>query len=137
MSERYLLDTNAVSIAVSRRSDALLQRLQSIPPEQLFVSVISYGEIEYGLARRPEATRLRDTTRKFFGGIEVLSWTTKSADTYASLRAEMERTGKSLSALDMLIAAHAVEINATLVSADRAFRFVPGLTVEDWLADQT
>jgi tRNA(fMet)-specific endonuclease VapC len=135
MSGRYLLDTNAVSVAVSRRSDALLQRLQSTAFEQLFVSAISYGEIEYGLARRPEATRLRDATRKFFGGIEVLSWTKKSADAYASLRADMEGTGKSLSALDMLIAAHCLEIDATLVSADRAFRFVPGLTVEDWLAD--
>jgi tRNA(fMet)-specific endonuclease VapC len=133
MSGRYLLDTNAVSAAVSRRSDALLQRLHSTPIQQLFVSVISYGEIEYGLARRPEAIRLRDVTRKFFSGIEVLSWTTQSADSYASLRAAMERDGKSLTTLDMLIAAHALEIDATLVSTDRAFRFVPGLTVEDWL----
>jgi tRNA(fMet)-specific endonuclease VapC len=132
MSERYLLDTNAVSVAVSGRSQDLLRRLRSIPAEQLLASVISYGEIRYGLARRPEATRLRDTTDKFFDGIVVLPWTLKSADTYALLRADMERMGKSLSALDMLIAAHALEVGATLVSADRAFRFVPGLRVEDW-----
>jgi len=134
MSKRYLLDTNAVGVAVSGRSQALLRRLQSVPIEQLFISAISYGEIRYGLARRPEATQLRDATNKFFGGIEILSWTSKSADAYASLRSDMERMGKSLSALDMLIAAHALEIDATLVSADRAFRFVPGLTVESWLA---
>ena len=44
----------------------------------------------------------------------------------------MERGGKSLAPLDMLIAAHALEAGATLVSNDRAFRHVPGLTVEDW-----
>ena len=48
------------------------------------------------------------------------------------LRATMERSGKSLAPLDMLIAAHALEAGATLVSSDRAFRHIPGLTVEDW-----
>jgi len=42
--------------------------------------------------------------------------------------------GLALQPLDMLIAAHALEAGAVLVSADRAFRFVPGLTVEDWTA---
>jgi tRNA(fMet)-specific endonuclease VapC len=44
----------------------------------------------------------------------------------------LERSGKSLAAMDMLIAAHALEAGATLVSSDRAFRHVPGLTVDDW-----
>jgi tRNA(fMet)-specific endonuclease VapC len=47
----------------------------------------------------------------------------------------MERSGNLLAPLDMLIAAHALEAGATLVSNDRAFRFVPGLAVEDWAAE--
>lgn len=46
----------------------------------------------------------------------------------------MRRLGKALQPLDMLIAAHALEAGATLVSSDRAFRQVPGLAVEDWMA---
>jgi predicted nucleic acid-binding protein len=56
----------------------------------------------------------------------------QSADRYGLLRAEMQRIGKSLSALDMLIAAHALSLGATLVTTDAAFRHVPGLSVEDW-----
>jgi tRNA(fMet)-specific endonuclease VapC len=47
----------------------------------------------------------------------------------------MERVGKSLPPLDMLIAAHALEAGVTLVTNDRAFLYVPDLTVEDWTAE--
>lgn len=81
----------------------------------------------------PEARRLASVTRDFLAEVAVLPWTEESAIRYGRLRAEMERSGKSLGALDMLIAAHALEIGATLVTSDRAFRFVPGLTMENWL----
>jgi tRNA(fMet)-specific endonuclease VapC len=132
MSVRYLLDTNAVSGAISARSPGMLRRLAASSRDDVCVSAISYGEIQYGLARRPEATRLRQAAEAFFDAVDVLPWTSKSADSYGVLRADMERRGKSLTALDMLIAAHALEVDATLVSADRAFRFVEGLAVEDW-----
>jgi tRNA(fMet)-specific endonuclease VapC len=47
----------------------------------------------------------------------------------------MEQSGKSLQPLDMLIAAHALEAGATLVTNDRAFRHVPGLEIDDWTAE--
>lgn len=53
---------------------------------------------------------------------------------YGELRAAMRRIGRGLQPLDMLIAAHALEAGAVLVSSDSAFRHVPGLAVEDWTA---
>jgi tRNA(fMet)-specific endonuclease VapC len=47
----------------------------------------------------------------------------------------MERSGKSLASLDLLIASHALEAGATLVTNDGAFRHVPGLRIEDWTAE--
>ena len=64
--------------------------------------------------------------------IEVLAWSSATARRYATVRAELERRGRPLGALDLIIAAHAVEYDAVLVTNDRAFGAVPGLRLEDW-----
>ena len=134
MNDRYLLDTNTISYAASGRSPAVLRRLTAHQPVQILVSCISCAEIWYGLRRRPDATRLEQATSALLAEVDAVPWTTDTAVIYADLRAAMERQGKSLAPLDLLIAAHAVEAGATLVSSDRAFRHVPGLKVEDWTA---
>jgi len=134
MSHRYLLDTNTISILALARSPAADKRFAAVPLEAVCTSAICYGEILFGLQRRPEKTRLGQVVMPLLAEITVLEWKASTGATYAGVRAEMERSGKSLAPLDMLIAAHALEAGATLVSSDRAFRFVPGLDVEDWTA---
>jgi tRNA(fMet)-specific endonuclease VapC len=52
---------------------------------------------------------------------------------YAKLRAHLEQAGTPIGANDTLIAAHALSLGATLVTADAEFVRVPGLQVENWL----
>ena len=130
----YLLDTNAVSMAVHRRSSALDRRMDQIGVDAIAISSITYGEIVYGLEWKAEARRLARSMGDFLREIMVLPWTEATGDLYGKLRADMRRSGISLQPLDLLIAAHALESGATLVTSDAAFRHVPGLTVEDWTA---
>lgn len=130
----YLLDTNAVSMAVHRRSSALDRRMDQIGVDAIAISSITYGEIVYGLEWKAEARRLARSMGDFLREIMVLPWTEATGDLYGKLRADMRRSGISLQPLDLLIAAHALESGATLVTSDTAFRHVPGLTVEDWTA---
>lgn len=52
---------------------------------------------------------------------------------YAALRVALEAGGRPIGANDMLIAAHALALDAVLVSDNtREFERVPGLTVENW-----
>ena len=132
MSGLHLLDTNTISYASSGRSPVALRKISEQSIGCVLISAISYAEVRYGLARRPGAVRLERATEALFAEAVILPWTAFTADIYARLRTSMERGGKSLAPLDMLIAAHALEAGATLVSNDRAFRHVPGLTVEDW-----
>jgi len=131
---RYLLDTNIISYASSGRSRKALERIMANSTEQILVSAISCGELWYGLKRRDVGERLRTATAALLAEATILPWTPETADIYADLRYAMERNGKSLAPLDLLIAAHALEADATLVTSDAAFRHVPGLVVEDWTA---
>ncbi len=128
-----MLDTNTVGAIVSYRRPQVRARMRAADIGNLCVSAISLAETSFGLAKRPEATNIASMTRAFFTEIAVLHFDSDTAELYGRLRATMERQGKSLGALDMLIAAHALSVGAILVTSDRAFRFVPDLQVEDWL----
>lgn len=132
MSGIFLLDTNAVSAFMRANNPAFDRRMADVGEERLAVSAISHGETLYGLAMNPGAKRLWAAAEYLFRTVTILDWTVETSQRYGNLRAEMRRVGKALQPLDMLIAAHALETGATLVSSDRAFRSVPDLTVEDW-----
>ncbi len=132
---RFMLDTNAVSMAVHRRSSSFDQKLTQIGGAAITISAVTYGEIVYGLAWKPEARHLAKSISDFLREISVLPWADRTGDVYGVLRASLRRVGVSLQPLDLLIAAHALEAGTTLVSGDRAFRHVPELTVEDWSSE--
>ena len=126
----WMLDTNAVSNLIRDRLTKA-PPLKS-PPDDICISAISEAEVLFGVRRRPEARSLNALILGFIDGIAVLPFDREVAQRYGSLRADMQRMGKSLTEIDMLIAAHALSIGATLVTSYTAFRQVPGLAVEDW-----
>lgn len=131
--KRYMLDTNTVSHLI-RAHPEVAQRVVGVPMESLCISSITAGELLFGLAKRPGAKRLHNIVREFLKRTDVLPWDGAVSECYGFVRAEMERTGKILAPLDLLIASHALNTESTLVTNDRAFRQVPGLHLEDWTA---
>ena len=107
-------------------------RLKATAPERICLSVVTEAELLFGIAKRPEARTLRAAVDELLAAIDVLPWTSTTARRYGVLRAELERRGRPLGALDLMIAAHAVERDMMLVTNDRAFDAVPGLRLEDW-----
>jgi tRNA(fMet)-specific endonuclease VapC len=131
MTTLYLLDTNTVSYLIKRHPQ-VTQNLLAVPIHSVCISAITAGELAFGLAKRPEAVALKAAVNEFLRRVEVLPWNDAVAQTYGTLRAQMQSKGASLSALDMQIAAHALHLKAALISSDRALSQVPGLLVEDW-----
>jgi tRNA(fMet)-specific endonuclease VapC len=131
MTTLYLLDTNTVSYLIKRHPQ-VTQNLLAVPMHSVCISAITAGELAFGLAKRPEALALKAAVNEFLRRVEVLPWNDAVAQTYGTLRAQMQSKGASLSALDMQIAAHALHLKAALISSDRALSQVPGLLVEDW-----
>jgi tRNA(fMet)-specific endonuclease VapC len=126
----YMLDTNAASTLIRGHAGVALQRLMT--EYGACISVITEAELRFGVRRRPEATRLAKAVEVFLLDVPSLPWTSATAKVYAEQRTRMESQGIGLSAMDLLIAAHALAAGCILISADRAFAQVPGLRVLDW-----
>jgi tRNA(fMet)-specific endonuclease VapC len=131
MAHRYMLDTNTVSHLI-KRHPRVTQRLLALPMHSICISAITAGELAFGLAKRPQAIALKAAVDEFLRHVEVLPWDDGVAQTYGELRAQLQSQGAPLGALDMQIAAHAVSINATLVSSDQAFLQIKNMDLEDW-----
>ena len=132
MPARFLLDTNIVSYLLKEKMPAVQWHINEVGPDSLVVSSMTEAEVFYGVAKRPGAARLRAAAESFFAAAAVLPWDSAAARTYGQLRAEQERKGLSLSVEDLMIAAHALSLDLTLVTHDNAFSFVDGLKTEDW-----
>jgi tRNA(fMet)-specific endonuclease VapC len=133
MTTLYLLDTNTVSHLIKRHPKAN-KRLLTVPMHSICISAITAGELAFGLAKRPEAVALKAVVHEFLRRVQVLPWDAAVAQTYGTLRAQLQSKGTPLSALDMQIAAHAVHMRATLVSSDQAFMQLTEVEVQDWTA---
>ena len=133
MTERYLLDTNVVSHIMQGRDEGLLARLVKVSVGQVVLSSVTLAEIEYGLHRRGQPERLRNALTQILLRMDVLPWDEAAARCYGELCSTLEARGVNLSDFDMMIAAHAVALNAILVSRDKAFaRLTDRLQLEAW-----
>ena len=118
---------------IIKRQPQAIARLLEVPMHSVCISAVTAGELAFGLAKRPQAMALREAVNEFLRRVEVMPWDATVAQTYGTLRAALDKNGTPLAALDLQIAAHALHVNATLVSNDRVFAQVSGLAVQDWL----
>lgn len=130
---RYLLDTNIISDLMRNRTGTCAARLADVGSENVCTSIIVACELRYGVARK-KSVELSRRLQAVLGAIEVLALDTPADIAYGQLRAKLEREGAPVGANDLLIAAHALAIGATLVSDnDKEFVRITGLRVENWL----
>lgn len=134
---KYVLDTNTVSFLMkgdSQVRDALTSR----PRTDAYLCPPVVAEIEYGLARLPRSARKTRLRRRFDVFLEELvraSWTDDVSRAFGAVKADLERRGTRLEDFDVAVAAHALALDAVLVTDNVAhMQRVRGLTVENWRA---
>lgn len=129
----WMLDTNIASHVIKGDRPEIIERLASLPMADIVISAITEGELLYGLARRGYPKALSERVRQFLMRVDVLPWDHEVTKTYGDLRASCDARGIGLGPLDMMIAAHAVATDATLVTRDSAFGNVAApLKVDRW-----
>jgi tRNA(fMet)-specific endonuclease VapC len=131
MPVRYLLDTNTVSYII-KGNPRVQKRLLRVAMAEVGISVITEAELLFGLARRPDATKLKTVVEEFLLRVDVLPWDSEAARQYSKIRATLESSGEPMGNLDLMIAAQALASDVVLVSSDTVFGRVKGLKIEDW-----
>jgi tRNA(fMet)-specific endonuclease VapC len=132
MAVRYVLDTNIASYAIKGNMPHVRERLLKVPMSDVGVSVITEAELRFGVIRKPAAGRLKLAVEEFLVRVEILPWDSTAAQHYAELRSALEDSGTPIANFDLMIAAHALAVGATLVTHDRVFRRVKHLKIGDW-----
>ena len=131
---RYLLDTNIVSSLIRERGASPAFERASAARDRVCTSIIVAAEVRFGV-RRKQSERLRKEAERILDGLMILPFEHPADETYATVRTDLERRGTPISANDLLIAAHCLALDATLVTNNtREFERVDGLRIENWLA---
>jgi tRNA(fMet)-specific endonuclease VapC len=132
-----MLDTNTVSYIVRGKSPAARAALYKLRGDEVgCISVITEAELRYGTSKRAPGPERMAALNVLFAKLRILPWGSAEALVYGDLRAKLERAGKVLGNLDMLIAAHAISANATLVTRDKTFAQVEDLRPPvNWAVD--
>jgi tRNA(fMet)-specific endonuclease VapC len=132
MPARYLLDTNTASYAIKGDVPQVREHLLKIPTTDVAISVITEAELRFGVVRLSNPKRIAVAVEEFLKYVDIYPWTSAAAREYADLRASVERDGRPMGNMDLMIAAHALALGIVLVTSDRVFERVKGLITEDW-----
>ena len=111
-----MLDTNICIHAIKRNAPEVVRRLEKTIPEDVAISSVVAAELWTGVMKSRERGRNERALREFLVFVDVLDFPAEAARAYGEIRAELEAKGRSIGAMDLLIAAHAVHERATLVT---------------------
>jgi tRNA(fMet)-specific endonuclease VapC len=130
---QYLLDTNIVSDIIRNPQGAISHAIRAVGESRICTSIVVAGELRFGACKKG-SERLTAQLEAILERMTVLPLDRPVDFHYGQIRTDLETRGTIIGANDLLIAAHALAIEAILITDnEREFRRVPGLTVENWL----
>jgi tRNA(fMet)-specific endonuclease VapC len=133
MDPRFLLDTNICIYIRRERPPAVLARFQRLKPGEAVLSVITYGELFYGVEKSPSREQAGRRLAELAGLIPVMPLPAQAGEVYGTMRAALEARGEMIGNNDLWIAAHAKAAGLTLVTNnEREFKRVRGLSIQNW-----
>ncbi len=134
---KYLLDTNICIYIIKKKPREVFARFRDHRVGDLGISAITYSELHYGIAHsaRPDQNRL--ALEQFLAPLVIVPYSPEIAPHYGRIRAHLRGVGQPIGSLDLLIAAHAIQLGAVLVTNNVGeFVRVPRLKLENWTGDK-
>ena len=130
----FLLDTNVISAVVRNPASPIGERLRSADRGAVVTSIVVTAELRYGYVK-VGSQRIERRVETVLASMPIVAWDSPADRVYAEVRAGLERRGRPIGQMDMLIAAHALALGAVLVTDNlREFSAIEGLTVENWVS---
>jgi tRNA(fMet)-specific endonuclease VapC len=129
----YLLDTNICIYIRRERPQTVLERFKVLPPGSTAISVITYGELVYGVQKSPDPRKAMMILEELTALIPIVPMAIEVAKTYGAIRSDLAARGELIGNNDLWIAAHAKSLGVILVTNNESeFKRVEGLVIENW-----
>lgn len=130
----YMLDTNICIYIIKQKPKSVIDKFKKMKNANICISSITYSELLYGAEKSSNIAKNLLALTMFLSNIEILSYDESASIDYGIIRSKLEKQGKIIGPLDMLIAAHAKSLNIILVSNNlKEFERVDGLKLENWV----
>jgi tRNA(fMet)-specific endonuclease VapC len=129
-----MLDTNICIYIIKHRPSSVLDQLVALPTEDVGVSSITVAELRFGASKSSRPARNHQALDDFLHPFEVALYNEPAARTYGTIRAPLEKKGRLIGPMDLLIAAHALSLEVQLLTNNaKEFKRVDGLDVTNWV----
>ena len=129
----YVLDTNICIYIIKKKPKKVLETLKRKKISSIGISTITLSELEYGIVKSQAPGKNRLALIEFIAPLKIYNYDDMAAKNYGEIRAYLEKIGKTIGPLDMLIAAHVRSLGYILVTNnEKKFINVPNLKVENW-----
>jgi tRNA(fMet)-specific endonuclease VapC len=131
---KYMLDTNICIGLIRHKPQSLIGRLTACAPGEVGVSSITIAELAHGAQKSNMVKENMSALEQFLLPLEVADFDQRASAAYGYVRAFLEREGKVIGSMDLLIGAHALSLGVILVTNNvDEFQRIPKLKIEDWI----
>ena len=131
---KYMLDTNICIYIIKKKPEKVINKLKKCKISDIVISSITLSELEYGVFKSSNIEKNKLALTEFLAPIDILPYDDMAASVYGEIRAFLEKQGKIIGAMDLLIAAHAISTDLVLISNNiKEFKRVPGIKLENWM----
>ena len=131
--KKYLLDTNICIYILRNFPQVVKENLKSNKDDKIYISHFTIAELLVGIEKGKFTRTQIEATHKLISTFEAIHFETKEAEMYAKIRANLEKNGSIIGAMDMLIASVAVTNDLIIVTNnEKEFKRVPNLKIENW-----
>ena len=130
----YLLDTNTCIYFLNRSSERIISQFKKYSPSEIMLSSITVAELFYGAEKSKARKKNWAVVEDFISNFGIVPFDEKSCQTYAKIRASLEKLGVPIGPMDLLIASISLAKNFILVTNNiKEFRRIKGLKLENWV----
>ena len=132
---KLMLDTNICIAIIKQKPKDILQKFSAYQVGDICISSVTLGELRYGVAKSQYQDKNQVALDEFILALEVVDFDEPASLYYGTLRAMLEKQGTPIGPLDMMIAAHALSLDVSLVTNNtKEFNRVLGLKLLDWIS---
>jgi len=119
---------------MSKRPIDIIQKFKKFEIGEIGVSTITVSELQYGVVKSKNHGLNQQRVEEFLSPLEIIPYDEIAANIYGDIRYSIEKSGKLIGPLDLLIAAHALSRNLVLVTNnEKEFKRVKKLKVKNWI----